>query len=155
MPTNFPNSVDTFEDKVDEDIPQEESLTIPGISPFQLQLGQKPKGPSRGQNGVIVSSSVFIVGMKEVEGTPQVSGQYNVDYNTGVISFNPNDKTKAIIIQYLTAGDPITAEDFNDLQDSIVALEEFCLHPYLKDENSVKWYLKVDQYGALFTSSQP
>lgn len=155
MSTNFPDSVDEFEDKVDEDVPQEESFTIPAVTPFTVQLGQKPKGPSRGQNGVIVSSSVFVVGMKEVEGTPQVSGQYNVDYNTGIVSFNPSDKSKAVVIQYLTAGDSVTAEDFNKVQDAILALEQYCLHPYLKDNTNVKWYLKVDATGALFTSNQP
>lgn len=155
MSTNFPNSVDEFSYKVDEDLPQEETHTIQSVSPFQVQLSEKPKGPSRGANGVINSSSIFILGMKEVEGTPQVSGQYNVDYNTGLISFNPADKSKVVVVSFLSAGDSITAEDFNNLQDAIIAIEEFCLSPYVKDINNVKWYIKVDPTGALFTSNQP
>ena len=155
MPTNFPDSIDTFQEKVDEDVPQEQNGVIPSISPFTVSLSEKPKGPSRGTNGVIISSSVFILSMKEIEGTPQVGGQFNVDYNTGIISFHPNDKNKSIVIQYLTAGDSITAGDFNNVQDAIVALETFSLQPYLVDPNNVKWYLKVDITGALFTSSQP
>jgi len=155
MSTAFPNGIDTFNDKVDEDVPQEETQSIPATTPFTIQLGEKPKGPSRGTNGVINSSTVFVFGFKEVEGTPQVKGQYNVDYNSGIVTFHPDNKSQTITVQYLTAGDPITAEDFNTVQDAIVALEQFCLAPYLKDVNNVKWYLKVDATGALFTSNQP
>jgi len=155
MSTVFPNGIDTFDPKVDENVPQEEQHTVPSTSPFQVQLGQRPKGPSRGVNGVIESSTVYVLGMKEVEGTPQIKGQYNVDYNTGILTFHPDNKGVNVTVQYQTAGDPITAEDFNKLQDAVAAIEEFCLHPYLKDVNNVKWYLKVDATGALYTSDQP
>lgn len=155
MSTVFPNGIDTFTPKVDEDVPQEETLNVPSTTPFQVQLGQRPKGPSRGQNGAITSSTVYVLGMKEVEGTPQIRNQYNVDYNSGIVTFHPDNKGAIVTAQYLTAGDPITAEDFNNLQEAITALEEFCLTPYLKDVNNVKWYLKVDATGALSTSNQP
>lgn len=155
MSTVFPNGIDTFDPKVDEDVPQEELHVVPSISPFQVQLAQRPKGPSRGVNGVIESSTVYVLSMKEVEGTPQSKGQYNVDYNTGILTFHPDNKGANVTVQYKTAGDPITAEDFNTIQEAVVALETFCLNPYLKDVNNVKWYLKVNPDGSLYTSNQP
>ena len=151
----YPPSVDTFSDLIDAGIVTSESLTIPGSIPFTYQLAYVPQGPKRTVNGVVQASTVYIRDFREIEGTPQQSGQFNVDYNSGIVTFNPADKDKNIIIQYTTAGDEILALYINKLQDAVLALEEFAINPYLVAPDSTKWYLKVSNVGVLTVQNQP
>ena len=153
--SEYPPNLDTFTNKVDEDVSIQESVTIPSVIPFTYQLQQVPKGPQRNPNGVISLSSVYIRDFREIEGTPQQSSQYNVDYNSGIITFNPLDKNKNIVIQYLTAGNNIEAADFNKIQDAVLALEKFAIAPTLKSPDGTLWYLKISNTGVLTIQNQP
>lgn len=153
--TLLPNYPDVFIDVVDENVIQQQTIVVPSAIPFQVQLSYVPKGPKRNMNGTVDPTTVYIQNFREIEGTPQQTGQYNVDYNVGMISFFPEDRGKTLIVQYKTAGDPITALQFNTIQDALVNLEDFFFHPYLVDADSVKWYLHVDTSGVITTSTTP
>ncbi len=124
MATSFPGSTDEFPTFVDEGTEVEEDLLVPTISPFTAVTQQVPKGPSRNINGAIEGTTVFINGFFEVQGTPEDPDQFNVDYNTGLITFHPDQKGNTIPISYQTAGDLFTAEQINDIQAAVTKLEE-------------------------------
>ncbi len=122
--TEFPSKVDTFPTFVDEGTEIKEVLVVPTISPFTAVTQQVPKGPSRGINGAIEGTTVFINGFFEVQGTPEQSDQYNVDYNTGLITFHPDQKGNSITVSYQTAGNLFVADDLNKVQEAVVKLEQ-------------------------------
>ena len=153
--TSMPGAADSFLDVVDEDVIQQQTIVIPSVSPFNVQLTYVPKGPKRNINGTVDPTTVYIQNWMEIEGTPQQQNQYNVDYNTGLLTFNPRDAGTSLVVQYKTAGNLITASTVNTLQDATYVLEEFILHPYVIDSDLVKWYIHVDTSGTLSTSTTP
>jgi len=126
----FPPQIDEFPTFIDEGLEIEESLMIPTISPFFIVLQQIPKGPSRNVNGAIEGTTVFINGYYEVQGTPEYPDQYSVDYNTGMITFHPNQEGTTVTVSYQTAGNLVKAYDINKIQDAILNIENAILNEH-------------------------
>ena len=122
--SDFPSQIDTFTTFVDEGEQVTETLQISTITPYTITLQKIPKGPSRNINGQLEEGTVYIQGFREIEGTPSASNQYNVDYNTGVVTFGYQNAGDVVTVSYQTAGNLFTACEINKIQDAITKIEQ-------------------------------
>jgi len=115
----FPTGTDIYSTKLDFGTAiTGESQTIPSVAAYTLFLDYAPQ-----------SGTVSIPGFTEVGATPglnQFAGIYS-GTNAGLMEFNGANGGSAITVSYTAAGDRARAVYFNDLQDSVVTIENYII----------------------------
>jgi hypothetical protein len=115
----FPTGTDIYSTKVDRGtvISGEGPYTVPG-SPYNFYLEYVPQ-----------SGTISIGGWTEVFTTPTSAGQFQATYsgaNAGLLQFWAGDAGNPITgVSYTAYGDIARAFYFNDLQQSVVTIENF------------------------------
>jgi len=116
----FPDSVDTYEVKVDEritGISKEQTATLD--STLQVWLAERPA-----EESVTVTGAIS---WTEVAYEPYESGQFCVNYNTGEVRFFSSDEGRAVSISYTGLGSPLRALDFTEVQGAVERTQEAVL----------------------------
>ena len=116
----FDDDLKEFEDEVDKRSSAQaitgEAHTIPSTAPFTVKLDEIPDETRE----VDISGSVAYT---EQDTTPQSSGQYMVDYDTGVVTFHSSNAADAITAAYDGLGSRCDADDMNRRSAEIELVE--------------------------------
>ena len=105
---DYPNSIKQFVTKIDKNISGTsvgpEYFNVPS-TPYQIYLDHVPKDAATtviGASGGAAWTGVLVA--------PSASGQYLVDYTTGLVTFHSSMATLAAGATYKNLGDDIMAE---------------------------------------------
>lgn len=119
----FPTTIKSFTDRVNKRAAASpitgESHTIPAASPYTVNLTEVPEE----NRGVDVSDVAATVTFTERTYLPTASGDFYVDYTTGIITFYSGDASVAITCDYDGTGSCCLADDINETNAEVEVVE--------------------------------
>jgi hypothetical protein len=114
MPTPFTTKINKR--AIGSEVPiADEPHTIPPDSPYSFRLIEVPLLD-------LPDADVTIPGYTKVEGIPGPN-QFQVDFTIGKLSFNSANAEDSVLVSYVGMGSEIDAEDINEVQTNINAIE--------------------------------
>ena len=119
--SNFDSGLDSHADLVNKRAGGNpisgEKHTTPGISPYTVVMGEVP------DDDETVTISGAGISWTEVTYAPTVSGEYQVDYVRGIITFYSTDTNKVVYFAYTGLGNCVLAEHINDRTYSSIQIQ--------------------------------
>lgn len=122
----YPNNMDYFVTKIDKNASgwyiSGENFNIPSSSPYTMYFDHVPKDTS--------TTHIYASGYRQDEwteitsGSPLASGEFLVDYDTGLVQFYSGNSGRSVEAVYVTLGDDIMAEHVNSLQIAASGIEK-------------------------------
>jgi len=100
---------------------------IPSYAPYAIRLEEIPDKVRE----------FSIDGFTSDSENPPASNKYYLDYDLGVVWFNPYNAGSNIAIHYWGTGSIVAADDVNDLQDGITYLEDNFVIKTIGNENNI------------------
>ena len=119
--SNFDSSLDSHADLVNKRTSGNpiagEKHTTPGVSPYTVIMGEVP------DDDETVTISGAGISWTEVEYAPTASGEYQVDYVRGIITFYNTDTNKVVYFAYTGLGNCMLADHINDRTYSSIQIQ--------------------------------
>lgn len=117
----FDGSLDTHADLINKRTSGNgiagEPHTIPSASPYTVIMAEVP---DEDEDVTVTGASTT---WTEVSSVPAASGEYQVDYTRGIITFHADDKSKSVYFAYTGLGNCVLADHINDRTYSCIQIQ--------------------------------